>query len=208
MAPRGNRGYTLLEVSIVVALMSGLFLMSANVMIRSLQVVATQNVYADVSEALRTVSLATANELTAAILDDLPGKNIVKGLSIPGGSASTVTFQRPLDLGALSFTNPTILRVRNEDANGNLKLDKGEDLDGNGILDRVYECVEDKNNDGKYTAVGETRILARNVDSITFKRAAGSHKITATVTARSGMNVAGVSRILQKQHEFTVFVRN
>lgn len=203
-----NAGYTLLEMSIVLGLVSALFLMSGTVMIKGMQVVATQNAFADVSEALRMSSLTLTSELASAVLDDVPGVNTVKGLSIGGTKADSLVFQRPLGLDGLTFSSPVTLRVRNEDTNGNLTLDTGEDLDKNGVLDRVLERTEDTNGDGKFDQPGETRILARNIDSATFDRQPGSHKITVTVNARSSMKIGATARTLAKQAQFTVFVRN
>lgn len=205
---RDSGGYTLLEISIVLGLLSAVFLMTGTVMIRGMQVVAMQDAYADVSDALRFSALAVSNEVCDAVLDDLPGNTLVKGLTIDGKEGNLLTFQRPLTLDGLKATGRITLTVRNEDLNGNLTLDKGEDADKNGMLDRVLERLEDLDGDGRYDSPGERRVLARDIDAMTFSRDAGSRKISVTVVARSGIHARGAQREVSKQHTFTAFVRN
>lgn len=205
---RANAGYTLLEVSMVVGLMSVLFLITGSVMIRGMQVVAMQDAYADVSDALRVSALTVTNEICDAVLDDIPGNSLVSGLVIEGKEGTSVAFQRPLTLDGLKATGRITLRTRNEDSNGNLLLDKGEDADLNGTLDRVLERLEDIDGDGKYESPGEQRILARNVDAVYFSREVGSRQLGVTVVARAAIHVQGAERFVEKSHNFTAFVRN
>lgn len=202
------RGYTLLELSIVVGMTTVLGAISGTVMIRGLQVVGIQNAYADVSDAMRTTALTLSNELAQGVLNDIPGNALLKGLSINPKTADSITFQLPLALDGLKASPPITIRVRNEDTNGNLSLDEEEDLDKNGTLDRVLERLEDQNGDGVYDQPGETRVLARNIDSISFKQDPGSRQIHVTVLARSAMHIIGKARTVEKSHEFTIYIKN
>lgn len=206
--PRGIAGYTLLEISIAVSMVTVLGLISGTVMIRGLQVVGTQAAYADVSEALRTAALTLNNELGDAVLEAVPGSSVLKGLVLDPASPGVIAFQRPLALDGLKASPQIQLRVRNEDANGNLQLDDGEDKDKSRTLDRVLERLEDLNGDGLYDQPGEVRVLARNIDAIQFSLDPGSRQIRATVAARKAITIAGKPRIVEKSHDISVFVRN
>jgi len=201
-------GYTLLEISIVVALLASVFLMTGTVMIRGMQVVAMQDAYADISDALRFAAMSVTNEVCDAVLDNLPGNTSVKGLTIEGKEATQLNFQRPISLDGLKATGVISIAVRNEDLNGDLELDKGEDADKNGALDRVLERLEDLDGDGNYNSPGERKVLARDIDAVYFARDPGSRQINVTVVARSGIHAQGAVRLVEKKHSFTAFVRN
>ena len=205
---KSNKGYTLLELSIVVGMTTVLGVISGTVMIRGMQVVGIQNAYADVSEAMRTSALTLSNELSLGVLNDIPGNALLKGLLIDPKAASSITYQVPLALDGLKASPAITVRVRNEDTNKNLILDDDEDVDKNGVLDRVLERVEDLDGDGTYDQPGETRVLARNVDSITFRKDPGSRRIHVTIMARSAMRIGDKSRTVEKEHEFSVFIKN
>lgn len=205
---RANKGYTLLELSIVVGMTTVLGVISGTVMIRGLQVVGIQNAYADVSDAMRTAALSLSNELALGVLNDIPGNALLKGLKIDPKAADSITFQLPLALDGLKASRSITVRVRNEDVNGNLIMDDDEDTNKNGILDRVLERLEDINGDGLYDQPGETRVLASNIDKVSFQQDPGSRQIHVTVLARSAMRIVGKTRTVEKSHEFTVYVKN
>lgn len=64
----------------------------------------------------------------------------------------------PDTLNGLLWTTPITIRLRNEDTDGDLVLDVGEDANGNGRLDRVIERIQDD----------QTLIIANDVIALNF----------------------------------------
>jgi prepilin-type N-terminal cleavage/methylation domain-containing protein len=194
MTKQHSRGLTLLEISIVMALMTVIMLVTAVVLVRSARTWREQERFVEVSATLRQAALVLQRELAVAALDHRPG-------------GSRVTFQRPLSMDGAEWTRPITFRLRNEDKNANLALDGDEDEDSNGLLDRVLERVEDVNGDGDYDDVTETKVLCRNLDGLIFDRENNSRTLNVTLIARTRLR--SEARVPDEiRHTFTVFVRN
>ncbi len=199
-------GYTLIEISVVSALLTGIFLITSVIMTRSVASWQTEEAYAMVSAALRETSFTIRQELEDAVYEELKGAVAIDGLQVDA-SGTSLTFRKPLAPEGDSWSAPIILRLRNEDGNGNLILDSGEDEDGNGNLDRVVERLVDLNGDGKRDAPGEWRIIGRNVEQLNFVKDDVSHSVRVYVRSRVPL-FPGSERIFSDEHRMTVYVRN
>jgi prepilin-type N-terminal cleavage/methylation domain-containing protein len=207
MTKQHSRGLTLLEISIVMALMTVIMLVTAVVLVRSARTWREQERFVEVSATLRQAALVLQRELAEAALKEKDDYKVkVAALDHrPGGSR--VTFQRPLSMDGAEWTRPITFRLRNEDKNANLALDGDEDEDSNGLLDRVLERVEDVNGDGDYDDVTETKVLCRNLDGLIFDRENNSRTLNVTLIARTRLR--SEARVPDEiRHTFTVFVRN
>ena len=205
--PRRNKGYTLIEMMVTSALLTGMFAITGTVLVRTVQAWRMQEAYTGVTAGLRDATLAITQELeSAALKDDSSLSPPVKGLTVSPDTIS-VTYQVPMSLDGTTWSNPITIRLRTEDKNLNLKMDGKEDEDGNGFLDRVIERLEDLNGDKEYTKEGETRILARGIDRLTFAKSKDGSKIDVTVAARFA-DLSNVQRTLSEENVFTVAVRN
>ncbi|MFM1921678.1 MAG: hypothetical protein RLZZ303_3312 [Candidatus Hydrogenedentota bacterium] len=200
-------GFTLIETLITVAILGGIFAITGTVMVRSAKAWRAQQAYAQVTGALRDATLAISQELeAAAAIDDSTLTPPIKGASI-GADGRSISFHTPRSLDGKSWSNLVEIRLRNEDKNGDLKLSGKEDEDGNDYLDRVIERLEDLNGDGEFGGPGETRILARGIDRLSFAREEDSRKVTVLVEARYP-DLGMQSRTLSEEQRFTVVIRN
>lgn len=176
-------GFTLLEIMVVVALLSVLLLTVGTVWLNAFSVWEVQDDFALTNAALRDSSSTIADEVRLSTRFDLPSAlPPVIGLTVEGDPPTSVTFQKPLTPDGLQWTVPITFRLYNEDVNGDLRLDASEDLNQNGLLDRVIERLEDKDGNGVYDAPGEARIVARGIDNLVFTL--NGDKLDMIITAR------------------------
>jgi prepilin-type N-terminal cleavage/methylation domain-containing protein len=202
-----QRGFTLVETIITTGLLGVMFVITGTVLVRTVGAWRMQEAYTQVSAGLRDATLAISQELEAAATEDDSTLNPpVKGIAVAADGKS-VTYQVPSSLDGKTWSKPIQIRLRTEDSNLNLTLDSKEDLDGNGFLDRVIERLEDLDGNGDYSSPGETRIMARGIDSLSFVREKGSRKMAVTVAARYA-DLSAVKRTQSAKSEFTVVVRN
>lgn len=204
---QNRHGFTLVETMITITLLSAMFAITGTVMVRMAGSWRAQQAYTQVTGALRDATLALSSEIEAAAFED--NSTIappIKGLSLDK-SGTSVSYQVPLSLDGKTWSNVIVIRLRSEDRNMNLQLDKGEDEDGNGFLDRVIERLEDLDGDGAYKSPGETRILAKGIDKLTFKREENSRKISVIVTSRYP-DLGKAKHVLAEEQTFSVVVRN
>jgi len=164
-----SKGYTLLELSMAMALSSLLILTVAGVLNRSMNTWEQEEDHAMVNQSLRAAEINIRNSLmTASLLGDVSQVPAIQPLTQNANPGTSVTIQQPLAIDGTVWTNPITIQLRNEDANANLLLEPGEDLNNNGALDRVVERLEDINQDGDFNDPGEIRTLSTNVDVLTF----------------------------------------
>lgn len=202
-----KHGFTLIETIVTAGLLGVLFAITGTVLVRTMGAWRMQEAYTQVTAGLRDATLAISQELEAAATEDNSTLNPpVKGLSIAADGKS-VTYQVPLSLDGQTWSKPIQIRLRSEDTNSNLLLDGKEDLDGNGFLDRVLERLEDLDGNGDYSSPGETRILARGIDNVTFTHDKGSRKVSVMVAARYA-DLSAAKRTQSAKSDFTVVVRN
>lgn len=201
------RGFTLVETIITAGLLGVLFAITGTVLVRTVGAWRVQEAYTQVTAGLRDATLAISQELEAAATeDDSTLSPPVKGIVI-AADGKQVTYQVPTSLDGKTWSKPIQIRVRSEDLNKNLLLDPKEDTDGNGFLDRVIERLEDIDGNGDYSGPGETRVIARGIDSLTFVHDKGSRKVNVTVAARIA-DLSAAKRTQSASQEFSVVVRN
>ncbi|MBI1320105.1 MAG: prepilin-type N-terminal cleavage/methylation domain-containing protein [Candidatus Hydrogenedens sp.] len=176
------RGYTLLETMVVVAVMGGIFAITGTVLVRSAKVWHAEETFAAVSNGMRDAAMAISRDLQFARLEaDLTQTPPVIGVTLGKGD---IQFQMPQSADGNAWSPVVMFRLNNEDKNGNLRLDSGEDLDQDGILDRCIERVQDIDGDGKYEGDGEVRVVARGIDRLSFQQEPGSTLIEVAIEAR------------------------
>ncbi len=204
---RANLGYTLLEVVVATSVMTGMFLASGTVLVNSVRTWRAAEAYTAATAAVRDASLSIAHELeSASLLGNKALNPPVAGLKL-AKTGDAITFQKPLALSGELWSPPIQIRIRNEDRNGNLKLDGGEDLDKNGVLDRVIELLEDRDGNGDYLGPGETRLLARGVDQLAFKLDAPRATIVLELVARFP-RFPGSPDAIEHRHQLPIRIRN
>lgn len=163
-----DRGFSLIEMSIAGAMLSLLMVSLFGMVSRNLQAWRLEESMTLVNTALRDAETAISKELIDAALENDATAGI-SGIVITPGS---IVFQKPLSVDGLLWSTPITIQIRNEDTDGDLLLSPGEDLDENGILDRVIERLQDgvagQPPDGDFDDPGERRILGREVGALTY----------------------------------------
>lgn len=201
-----SKGFTLLELSMAMAISSMLILAMAGILNRSIDTWEQEEDHAMVNQSLRVAEMDIRNALmTASLLGDVTQAPPVQAVTLNANPGTAVTMQRPLAIDGTAWTNPITIRLRNEDINGNLLLDGGEDVDNDGALNRVVERLEDINNDGDFNDNGETRTLSTNVDALTFTL--NGSIMTVTMLSRRPID-DGANVIATDNLAFTVPILN
>ncbi len=179
-----QEGFTLIELIMVMGILSVVMVMSLGILINTQNVWDAEKSYMALNTALRDSSWQISEELSVAALNNHESMDpIVEGLSIEGDPPSSITFQKPLVSDQTEWSGAITIRLRNEDMDDDLILDSGEDVDGNGVLDRVVERLEDLDGSGDFEGPGETRVLARNMDSMIFQLV--DEELIVSLVARS-----------------------
>jgi prepilin-type N-terminal cleavage/methylation domain-containing protein len=183
-----KQGFTLLELIIVMSILSVMGLLSFAMVQASASAAATAeatgSVQAQVRNAMRALSAElqygakAPNHALDPILDDV----IVVANPAPG-SPVELSFQRPTDASGRNWTRRIRYRYVNEDANGNARLDPGEDTDRDGTLTRRIQRMQDYNGDGDVTDRGETRAMGGANDLSNVQIARNGSEVTFTLTA-------------------------
>jgi len=197
-------GFSLVEITVVVALVSILALLVGTVWIGALNVWEVQETEAQVNESLRQATSLIADELRQASLEAVPSVTPAVAGLVVGSARDSVTFQRPLDAAGETWSSPVTIQWYSEDVNGNLLLDGDEDSNGNGALDRVIERRQDLNGDGEIAGPGEVQILARNVDQFVVTLEGRTLELELLARAQSPRK----RHILQNSQRHTVRLMN
>lgn len=186
----GKDGFTLTEVIVAVGLLSIIALLGFMAMTSSASSVNVAKARHDVQASLSNVMMEITAELQLAA--KTPDPSLSPPLEAPAivldpGPVSPVelVFQIPADGSGRNWSAPVRLRYVNEDVNGNLRLDPGEDLDGDGVLSRRLVRIQDANGDGDTADPGEMRTLgaANNIANCQF--AIDGNVVTVTLSASS-----------------------
>lgn len=178
-----TRGYTLLEVSIVLLLTGILIVAMGGVLVRSMRAADNNDDRTTLNASLRSAEMSMYVELAQATLGGMPlDVPAVAPLALPNNPGDTITFRRPLAVDGSLWSGSITYRLRNEDTNANLLPDIAEDADESGIIDRVIERLEDLDGDGTFDGPGETRVIARDIDNLQF--ALNGTQLTTTITGR------------------------
>ncbi|MBN2310853.1 MAG: prepilin-type N-terminal cleavage/methylation domain-containing protein [Candidatus Hydrogenedentes bacterium] len=188
-----NQGFTLLELMIslsILAVIGALGLVALN---SSTSAMAVSQAKGDVQRGVRDVVLAMSREL------QLASNNGDASLSPPlvpvaivdnpaTGSPVEVVFQVPADGTGRVWSRAIRFRFENEDTNGNARLDSGEDLNGDGLLQRRVMRLQDRNGDGDFSDGGEQSPVGgfNNLSNVQFNLAGDLLTVTVTATRLVG----------------------
>ena len=176
-----NKGFTLLEMTLAMALTVIVALLGLTALRTSIRTVALADAKDTVQRNLRDVlAEVTAEVQLAASQDDAP---TVYAIRTVGEAQAEIVFQVPLDNAGANWSTPITYRFVNEDANGNGKLDEGEDADGDGALARHIARVQDD----------VTRVVAaaNNVSQARFVLNDTRKMLTVTLTASKLAGMGG-----------------
>lgn len=176
----GNRGYSLLEMMVASAVLTTVSLLGFIAVQSSASSAQLSNAKVDVQNNLRDTMAAITVELregvTATTAQATGAPPDLHGVVV-SENGRELTFQTPIPAEGermFRYSTPITFRLENEDANGNGRLDPGEDADGDGALTRRIVRVQD----------GETRSLAgaTTIDNVGFQlvenQAAGNSTAT------------------------------
>jgi prepilin-type N-terminal cleavage/methylation domain-containing protein len=179
---RRRGGFTLLELSMAVGILSIVAVLLFAAMASSASAVSTSEARRRAHTSVRDVTQVIQAELELAGKDDDPAVGLT-GLQVNNAGQPSIVFQVPLDQTGDNWSTPITYRYVNEDANNNGILDAGEDTDANGVLTRHIERVQDANDDGDTDDPGEVRVLgaANDLSNVAFAR--NNDQVTVTVTA-------------------------
>jgi prepilin-type N-terminal cleavage/methylation domain-containing protein len=188
-----NKGFTLLEVTIVMALMTIFGLLAFVAVTSTTEISAVADSQTQVQSDLRQVVMLMTEELQLA--SKTPNNALTPPLQavrvnrdINPNSPVEIVFQRPLDGSGTNWSQPIRFRFFTEDLNNNAILDPGEDIDGDGVLSRRILRLEDRNGDGAFDGPGETVQVgtANNLAEVDFQIEDSLITITATATKLVG----------------------
>lgn len=183
----GSKGFTLVELVISMAILTIISVLGVVALQTSTTSVATAGSKADVQDNIRDALAVMVRELQMASknADDSltpPLDAVTVNANPTQGSPTELVFQTPVNGSGRSWSRPIRFRYVNEDANGNGRLDAGEDLDGDGALSRRVLRIQDRNGDGDTTDDGERSPVggANDLSNVQFVRAGDIVTITLT----------------------------
>ena len=185
-----NTGFTLLELIISLALLSvvsvlGFVVLSASASVMNLA--ATQTTVdaelRDVVNAMRGELQLASKTSNAALTPALAA--IAVNANPVAGSPVELAFQIPRDASGTNWSTTIRYRFISEDANGNGRLDAGEDTDGDKVLTRRIVRIQDMNGNGSTADPGEIRTLGgcNDLSAVTFALDATRSIVTVTLNA-------------------------
>lgn len=190
-AARDKAGFTLMEVMIVAALLSvvGLLAFMAVQSAVSATEVAEAQGTAQVNVAQLVQIMTRELQLASTRADDSlspPLEPAVLRNNPAPGVPLELEFQVPMDNTGRNWSTRIRYRYINEDANGNGRLDGGEDLNEDGLLNRRIVRMQDRNGDGDADDDGEQAPVAgaNNVANATFALNGNVLTITLVTDAR------------------------
>lgn len=180
MAMRQRRGFSLLELTVSVSILTVVSLLSFIVVRASAASSALATAKEQAQQCVRGVMDEMTREIaTASRLNNTALTPKLTALTL--NSATSITFQVPTDTSGTLYSTPVTYQFENEDTTINARLDAGEDKNGDGLLTRRIMRTQD----------GKTWILggANDVASLTFAlNPPANDTVTVTVTATKAVN--------------------
>lgn len=183
-----SRGFTLVELVISMAILAIISVLGIVALQSSTTSMATAESKADVQDNVRDALAAMTRELQMAskTSDDSltpPLDAVAINANPAAGSPTELVFQTPTSGSGRNWSRPIRYRYLNEDANGNGRLDSGEDLDSDAVLTRRIVRIQDRNGDGDTADSGEIAPVGGANDLSTVQFARTGDVITITLTA-------------------------
>lgn len=183
-----NNGHTMVEVMISMSILTIVSLLGFIVIQSSASSAQLANAKVDVQNNLRDTMAVLASELregvTSPTTEATGAPENLDPVTI-AEEGKRITFQVPVSQPGeqqFSYSTPIAFWLQNEDANGNGRLDDGEDTNEDGVLTRRLVRTQD----GEDLAVAG----AQNIDQATFtlleNQAAGIDDLTTVRISLSG----------------------
>jgi len=177
---KDNAGHTMVEVMISMAILAIVSLLSFIVLQSSVSASRLSSAKVDVQNNLRDTMGVLVAELREGVSETTTEKTGAPDGLVPvavGDAGRSITFQvaEPASGEQLfDYSSPITFQLENEDANGNGRLDAGEDENEDGVLTRRVTRVQD----GVSTPVAS----ASSVDDVQFtlvaNQATGNNDMT------------------------------
>lgn len=163
-----QRGFTLLELSVSMALLTVVSLLAFYALAGATDSATLSQAKSELQSNLRDTMDALIDEVNVAYTDRIwkgEPQTLPVGLNGPitvSEDGTSVSFQRPVpkDVGIPNASTPIIVRFENEDLGGttaNGVLDTGEDANGDGSLTRRLIRVQN----GQVTPLGSSNNISR-----------------------------------------------
>ena len=161
-----NHGFTLLELTMAVAILSVVSMMSLMAIMsttESTQLTATMSsCHSEARAVLSALSRELELSATSSDEDLSPAlQAITLAEEPPEGAQWELTFQVPVDPVAGLWSEPITYRYMNEDLNGNALLDAGEDTDEDGRLSRHLLRMQTVDGVPQITLLAAARNISR-----------------------------------------------
>jgi len=183
-----NSGHTMLEVMVSTAILTVVSLLGFIVVQSSASSAQLANAKVDVQNNLRDTMAVLASELregvTLATTEATGAPENLDPVAV-AGEGHLIVFQVPVPVAGeamFAYSTPITFSLENEDANGNGRLDDGEDTNEDGVLTR--RVVRTQN--GLATPVAG----AQNIDDVTFtllqNQAVGNNSLTTVRITLTG----------------------
>ncbi len=164
-----SKGFTLLEMMMAVSILAIVGLLGLIVISSSAESAELAQAKAEVQAGLRDVMAAIMDAVREAYTDRTvavsPPRSPVNVESIQTSESNDrITFHVPVRVAGTAIvrgSTPITIQFENEDANGNALLDSGEDLNGDGTLNRRVLRMQD----------GQTQVLgaSNNISNLRFE---------------------------------------
>lgn len=175
-----NRGYSLLEVTVSTAILTVVSLLGLLVLQSSTESAQLANAKVDVQNNLRDTMVALTSELregvTATTTEATGAPENLEPVAV-SEDGREIVFQAPEPAEGeemFAYSTPVTFWLQNEDANGNGRLDGGEDTNEDGALTRRIV----RSQDGEDRAVAS----ARTIDDVQFELVAHQAANNDTLT--------------------------
>ncbi len=184
-----NRGFTLTELMISTAILVIICALGMVAVQAASTSSATAKSKAEVQDNVRdamegmVAELQLASKRTDVSLTP-PLRALVVTANPVAGSPVQVTFQTPEGGSGRNWSQPITFRYINEDANGDGRLNSGEDTDGDRVLSRRILRIQDLNGNGSTNDAGETRPVGGANDMSTVTFALNGNVLTITLTSQ------------------------
>ena len=206
VSPRSSRnaGFTLLELTVSVVLLTVIGLLGYIASSGSLKAVDLNEKMTTLQEELRSTMRALSDEVQPAV------KKARDGFELPTGAqelkvgstanATSITFTVPTDMTGTHFSGVMTIRHESEDVTdaslgpgyyGNAALDPGEDTNGDGVLNRRLVLIRP---DGSRQALGGGNHLARVVFNLSADGSMLNVIMCATMQVETGRSQTRILR--------------
>lgn len=186
-------GFTLVELMIATSIFSLLSVALYASISATVEATGTATAESEVNQSLRDVMRDIMSELQLAAAENDPTlATPLFGLQVTevAGVPSSITFQTPTDNSGTNWTRPITYFFLNEDADGDARLDPGEDANNDGALTRRVMRQQDINNDGDTNDPSELRQLAsaNDISGVQFVFDGAAVQVTLTASKQPNQN--------------------